>query len=81
MSNEQKRTYVSNLYNGPRWKRRVAKMSIDQIISIYLKHQRDGSLPHHEEEATSPQGLLDISIAPQKSGSHPHANEDQFPII
>lgn len=68
MTDTQKRQYVANLYHGPKWKRRVEKMEIDQVVAIFLKHQREGIKPHHDE--------LHLYVPPQD----PHHNEDDFPI-
>lgn len=86
MTDSQKRQYVSNLYDGPKWKKRVEKMSDDQITAIYLKTQRDEHVPEdtHSEldgfaEAIEPNATLpvvDISVAMHP----PHSNEDDFPI-
>jgi len=38
MNNEQIRDYVAHLY-GPRWKKRVFKMSDSQVFAIYKTHQ------------------------------------------
>lgn len=32
-----RRNVVSNMYDGPRWKERVASMPPDQVTAIYLK--------------------------------------------
>lgn len=79
MNDDQKRTYVSNLYNGTKWKRRVEKMRMDMVTAIYLKHQMDGSKPKHEEEPS--QGLLDISTESLGPRHGPHDHEDEFPIV
>lgn len=36
---ERKRDYVTKLYKGDAWRKRVKKMSDSQVIAIYLKHQ------------------------------------------
>lgn len=74
---ERKRAYVVDLYPGDRWKHRVAKMTDDRVIAIYLAHQKDGKKPEHDEneplvQPEEPQTL------PLMFG--PHANEDEFPI-
>lgn len=82
MTDAQKRAYVSNLYNGHRWKKRVEQMQDDQVLAIYLGHQKDGTVPEHDEDesysAEEPLlGSLEIrELAPRP----PHTNEDQFPI-
>lgn len=79
MTDAQKRQYVANLYRGKGWKRRVEKMSEDRITAIYLSHQRDGSRPAHTETEEEPH--LDLpKAALQPVQTHPHQNEDDFPI-
>lgn len=39
MNDAQKREFVANLYPGPKWKKRVAKMSDAQVTAIYLKEK------------------------------------------
>lgn len=34
---DQKRAYVTDLYPGPRWKKKVQKMPDSQVIAIYLR--------------------------------------------
>lgn len=34
---EQKRAYVSDLYPGPGWKKKVREMPDSQVIAIYLR--------------------------------------------
>lgn len=36
MNDAQKREFVASLYPGPKWKKRVAKMSDAQVTAIYL---------------------------------------------
>lgn len=76
---EKKRAYVSDLYPGPKWKRRVARMPDNTITAIYLDHQDEGRLPKHKESSkkTEPEKLVDIPSVSQG----PHANEDQFEIF
>jgi hypothetical protein len=46
MSQEQeRREYVASMYDGPRWKARVASMSNNQITAIYLRFIKDGQKP------------------------------------
>ena len=79
-SDELKRMYVSNLYPGPAWKKRVEKMPIDQVTAIYLKHLKDGEMPDHDEppllEVVEPEPRIDIP----PNGRGPHADEDKFPM-
>lgn len=67
MSDEKKRQYVANLYSGSSWKRRVARMPMNQVTAIFLKHQTDGESPPHQEHLDLP-------------ARDPHHNEDDFPI-
>lgn len=54
---EIKRTYVADLYPGPRWKEKVKKMSDAQVIAIYLReHER----PHKENDKPKESGDDDI---------------------
>lgn len=77
---EQKRAYLSGLYGGTRkWRRQVARMPDAQVISIYLKEQRRAQ-PEHAVKPETPQKLIDISVELPKH-SHPHENEDEFPIV
>jgi len=95
VNEEQKRAYVSDLYDGPKWKKRVKKMSDDQVTAIYLKHQRDGQMPEEEPEDIDLDLDLDLDDDPDEDlyfedadedADHlidtyrgPHANEDDFP--
>lgn len=82
MTDAQKRMYVSDLYPGVKWKKKVEKMPMDQVVAIFLKHQDDGQLPEHHEMEEIPEfpepkvTHLDIP----GNGRGPHANEDQFEI-
>jgi len=40
MDNQAMRNYVASLYKGPRWARRVAKMSDAQVYAIYKAKQK-----------------------------------------
>jgi hypothetical protein len=81
VTDAQKRQYVYNLYDGPRWKRRVEKMSDDQVIAIYLKHINDGDMPdHHETEEMELPPPQQPPLNGLNTGRGPHANEDQFEI-
>lgn len=74
MTYSKQRQYVSNLYRGPKWKRRVEKMRDDEIAAIYLKHLQGGTMPAHlESDDVEETPHLDIPPQP------PHANEDDFP--
>lgn len=44
----QKRNFVSNLYPKSVWKARVAQMSDEQVIAIYLRAKEDGQEPKKE---------------------------------
>ncbi len=81
MTDAQKRQYVYNLYDGPKWKKRVDKMSDAQVVAIYLKHLNDGDMPdHHEtEELEVPiEHLAQPHLNGLAVGHGPHANEDLF---
>jgi hypothetical protein len=70
MTLKEKRQHVGNLYLGPRWQRRVERMSDDQITAIYMSHTQDGQMPSETESQP------DIP----SNGIGPHANEDDYPI-
>jgi hypothetical protein len=88
MTDAQKRQYVANLYDGPKWKKQVEKMPDEQIVAIYLKHLNDGEMPEHEEpeahvesEAAVPESLPEpVPHFPVAAPRPPHWNEDDFPI-
>jgi len=46
----RKRAYVSDLYSGPGWKRKVKNMSDKQVVAIYLKSQAEANKPKPKEE-------------------------------
>ena len=50
-----RRNYVSNLYDGPRWKEQVAGMPTDQVTAIYLRAIRDGQTPKKPKPEPSPE--------------------------
>lgn len=85
MTDAQKRVYVSNLYSGPKWKKKVEKMPMEKVVAIYFDHINDGEVPVHEEEPdhTDP-GTIEPSIdrlmERPVSGLGPHHNEDDFQI-
>lgn len=72
----RKRLYVSDLYPGPRWKKKVARMPDEQITAIYLKHQSDGQRPDHSEN--DPEPLTEPPLVDIPKGIGPHWNEDEF---
>lgn len=80
MTDGQKRQYVYNLYDGPKWKKRVEKMSDDQIVAIYLKHLDDGDMPDHHETEELDLPVEQPPLNGLTNGRGPHANEDDFPI-
>lgn len=69
MTESEKRKYVANLYPGKPWRRRVTKMSDEQVTAIYLRHLRDGMIQEPKPDA---QDHIDIPPRP------PHENEDSF---
>lgn len=75
MTDAQKRVYVYDLYSGRNWKKKVERMSDDQITAIYLKHVSEGQKPEHDE-SEEPESRLDLA----STGPGPHANEDDFPM-
>lgn len=51
MTDEQKRQWVSELYPGPRWKKKVSKMSDAQVFAIWAKeHGRKDPSRHPDSE-------------------------------
>lgn len=83
---DRKRTYVSDLYPGAHWKRKVSRMPDEQITAIYLKHQGDGEKPDEHDETDQPDNsnlvfegkppTVDIPTSINSRG--PHHNEDDF---
>lgn len=55
---EMKRTFVADLYPGPRWKEKVRKMPDSQVIAIYLREQ--GKPPKNAKPKESGGGTDDI---------------------
>lgn len=52
---EQKREYVIGLYPGPKWRKRVNKMSDQQVTAIYLrKKQGEATLKKEEKSNGEP---------------------------
>lgn len=96
MTDSQKRQYVSNLYSGPKWKKKVEKMPDGQVLAIYLDHIKDGTKPEHDEDGLhilepeveqlqelKPHDPSDVWVNRHLNGippTGPHANEDEFPI-
>jgi hypothetical protein len=39
---DKKRKYLTSLYPGYSWHERVANMSPEQVVAVYLRFQRDG---------------------------------------
>jgi len=78
---DQKRAYVSDLYHGSNWKKKVERMLDDQITAIYLKHQSDGQPPESYSEHDEPESLeLEPEVEPLVEVQRgPHHNEDDFP--
>lgn len=78
---ERKRAYVSDLYSGKGWKHKVSKMSDDQIVAIYLKHQNDGKEPEaYSEPELEPEPIPEPLVDVPQVRHGPHANEDDFPL-
>ena len=75
---KKRREYVAGLYEGPRWKSRVAKMPAHKITAIYLDHverQQKTKKPEPPEEPKSDQlSLLGESVEanpPEERASRP----------
>ncbi len=76
---QKKRAFVSDLYSGPGWKKKVERMSDEQVIAIFLRKQ-EGQMPEHEpQEEIHEFPVVDIPVV-ASSGLGPHWNEDDFPI-
>lgn len=82
MTESEKRKYVSDLYSGAGWKKKVERMRDDQVVAIYLKHVNDGEDPEEYDDiafiSDDQEDLPIVNIL--VSGPGPHANEDDFPI-
>lgn len=72
MTDAAKRQHVSDLYAGHLWKKRVEKMSDEQVTAIYLKYRIDGEMP---TEALEISIFTQLDLPPRD----PHENEDEFP--
>lgn len=46
----RERAYVASLYPGPGWKKKVSKMSCQQVIAIYLKEKAKEDTPKPKKE-------------------------------
>lgn len=46
----EKRSFVSSMYPGKRWKTRVKHMSDIQVTAIYLKEKKKAQEPKPEKE-------------------------------
>lgn len=52
---EQKRTWVADMYPGPRWKKAVSRMPDSQVIAIYMReHNKPNDAPHPKESNDDP---------------------------
>lgn len=49
MADQNKRAWVAAMYPGPKWKKRVAKMSDAQVAAIYLKEMHKPKPPKKKE--------------------------------
>lgn len=52
---EFKRAFVTDLYPGPKWKKKVQEMPDAQVIAIYLREQ--GKPPKKNEESEDDGGI------------------------
>lgn len=51
MSDEAKRSFVASLYPGAGWKKKVSKMSDNQVLAIYMKEKdKDRKEPKKEKQ-------------------------------
>jgi hypothetical protein len=53
---EQKRTWVADMYPGPRWKKAVSRMPDSQVIAIYMREQNkpNDDAPNSKESNDDP---------------------------
>lgn len=49
-SMNEKRSFVSSMYDGPKWKNKVKHMSDIQVTAIYLKEKRKAQEPKPKKE-------------------------------
>lgn len=42
MNTDKERAYLTSMYPGYSWHEKVAKMSREEVIAVYLRFQRDG---------------------------------------
>lgn len=77
ISEAQKRSCVSDLYPGPKWKKRVEHMNNVQITAIYLKQNGSKSSEDIVEFTSIPEP--ESTTQPFLPGRGPHFNEDDFP--
>jgi hypothetical protein len=54
MSTDRERNVVSQMYDNYTWHERVAAMSNEQVIAIYLRFMRDGYKPPQEIPVRKP---------------------------
>lgn len=52
MGVEHERDFVAKLYSGPKWKRKVKKMTDAQVLAIYLKAKRQPKQEKKPKEST-----------------------------
>lgn len=70
---DKKREYLTSLYPGYSWHERVAKMSPEQVVAVYLRFQRDG-FPRQEPK-------LNPNVKPEKLKQQDDPDDDQMPLF
>jgi hypothetical protein len=69
---DRKREYLTSLYPGYSWHNKVATMSPERVIAVYLRFQRDG--PPKLEPKLNPKPKL-------PDDSKPDVDDDQLPLF
>lgn len=70
---DQKRKYLTSLYPGYSWHERVANMSPEQVVAVYLRFQRDG--PPKLEPKLAP------NLKPEEPKPQKNQDDDQMHLF
>jgi hypothetical protein len=70
---DQKRKYLTSLYPGYSWHDKVAHMSPERVIAVYLRFKRDGP-PKLEPK-------LNTNLKPEAPKPQDDQNDDQLPLF
>jgi hypothetical protein len=62
----KRREYVAGLYEGPKWKTRVAKMPAHQITAIYLRAQEDEKALNQKSPKTNGEPKTIVDQVPEQ---------------